>query len=52
MALLAACFKLVSYLAYSFYPEDGGDMFNGLHSVTSQKIELSITTAVRTPYRT
>jgi hypothetical protein len=42
-------------LALFFHPEDGGDfppkrrlIFNRLHGVISQKIELFITTAVRT----
>jgi hypothetical protein len=49
-ALLATCFMLVSCFAYFFglYPEDGGRnvplkrqlIFNGLHSIISQKIEL------------
>jgi hypothetical protein len=48
-------FMLVSYSAYFFDPEDGGDVspkrrltFNGLHGIIARKIEPFITTAVGT----
>jgi hypothetical protein len=40
--ILQPAFILVSFSAYFFDPEDGGDMFlrNGLHGVISQKMVL------------
>jgi hypothetical protein len=51
--MLAACFMLASFLAYSATPKMEATSsktllyFNGLHSITFQKMELSITTDVR-----
>jgi hypothetical protein len=55
-ALPATCFQAGFFLSLFFDPEDGGDMFlqkvalafNRLHGLIYQKIELFITTAVRT----
>jgi hypothetical protein len=54
-ALLAACFKLVSYLAYFSVLKmektcfsEHTLTFNGLHSIVSLKTELFITAVVRT----
>jgi hypothetical protein len=53
---IATSFDAGFMLGLFFNPEDGGDIFhpkcrlafNGLQGIASQKIELSITTAVRT----